>query len=67
MTLHPFQNDDISYALEFNPQSYTVHDIKGIVAEVPGSHDEFDWHWILALKDGRFVYASGGCDYTGWD
>jgi hypothetical protein len=29
--------------------------------------DEPEFAWIVELKDGRFVLASGGHDYTGWD
>ncbi len=27
-----------------------------------------DWQggWLLEMNDGRFVYLSGWCDYTGW-
>lgn len=65
--LHGLDNDDFSYAVENNPQYYEIDDIEGIVAEVPGANDEIEWHWILKHKDGRYIYAVGGCDYTGWD
>jgi len=31
-----------------------------------GANDESDWYWILTV-DGKTYYATGGCDYTGWD
>lgn len=63
-----FDNDDISYALQCNPQSSIIEkDIDVIVAEVCGEADGADWHWIVQRKDGKFQYLTGGCDYTGWD
>lgn len=59
--------DDIKYAFEYNGLSAQLQEIDVIVAEVCGEHDGNDWHWILQMKDGTFHYASGGCDYTGWD
>lgn len=69
--LHPIEgddsNDDIVFALADNPQpGFKEEDIAGILAEIPGENDEFDWHWILELQDKRYVYVWGGCDYTGW-
>jgi len=68
-TLHGFDKyDDLYSAIEYNPQEgFTEGDILGILAEVPGENDEYDWHWVVKLKDKRYVYVSGGCDYTGWD
>jgi len=73
-------DDDLESAIEYNPQPYSVDDIARVLACVPGEHDGADWHWILELKQPRliknfhgldipcqFVYATGGCDYTGWD
>ena len=63
-----YESDDICYALEYNPQSLLrKEDIETIVAEVCGEHDGFPWYWIIKRKDGKFVYITGGCDYTGWD
>lgn len=59
--------DDIGYAFEYNGLADRLNDIDVIVAEVCGENDGFDWYWILQMKDGTFSWASGGCDYTGWD
>lgn len=59
--------DDFKYALEENPQEFGLGDVMGILAEIPGENDELYWYWILKLNDGRYVYADGWCDYTGWD
>jgi hypothetical protein len=42
-------------------------DVKRIVAAVNGENDGPDWVGVFELNDGRFLVASGGCDYTGWD
>ena|SRR3990167_4569033 len=54
--------------LENNPQKgFGVDDIQQVLGVWEGEHDGDDWRWILSLKDGRFVFLQGGCDYTGWD
>lgn len=62
-----YENDDIQYAFDYNGLHNRLSDIETIVAEVCGDNDGCDWHWILKMKNGKFSYASGGCDYTGWD
>lgn len=44
-----------------------LFDIEEVVLELTGRNEEYDWHWICRLKDDKYVYISGGCDYTGWD
>lgn len=59
---------DLSAALEFNEgQGYVEADIEEVLACIQGKRDGDSWHWFLRLRDGRFVYAEGWCDYTGWD
>lgn len=58
---------DLEAYLENNNDCYTLEDIANIHAEVPGHNDEDAWHWIIELRDGRFVWTSAECDYTGWD
>lgn len=64
---HNYGGDDINYAFDCNGLANRLSDIDVIVAEVCGENDGFNWHWILQMKDGTFSYATGGCDYTGWD
>ncbi len=45
----------------------TRADIEVILAVSEGEHDEDSWEGVFLLKDGRFLLASGWCDYTGWD
>lgn len=42
-------------------------DVEHIIAMEDGVADEIDWIGIFKLKDGRFMFLSAGCDYTGWD
>lgn len=42
-------------------------DVVEIIAAVNGENDESDWIGVFRLQDGRYLLASGGCDYTGWD
>ena len=42
-------------------------DVAHIIAAVNGCNDEADWVGVFLLKDGRYLAAQGGCDYTGWD
>ena len=58
---------DLVACLENNSQEYTIKDIEKVLAVYEGENDGEDWRWILQLKDGRFVFLQGGCDYTGWD
>lgn len=59
---------DLAACLEYNPQgAFVVEDIQKVLAVYEGKNDEEDWRWVLRLKDGRYVFLQGGCDYTGWD
>jgi len=59
---------DLFACLEYNPQDgFNVNDIAKVLAYEPGEHDGAAYHWVLELKDRRFVYLTGSCDYTGWD
>lgn len=61
-------DSDLVACLEYNPQtSFTLEDIKQVLAVVEGERDERSWHWLLKLNDRRVVYLEGSCDYTGWD
>jgi len=62
------RNDDLKYCLMCNkPAKFIEADIVKIVAEVPGQNDEYNWHWILKLKNRKYAYLVAWCDYTGWD
>ena len=59
---------DLCACLEYNPQgAFVVTDIRKVLAVWEGENDGDDWRWVLQLKDERYVFLQGGCDYTGWD
>ncbi len=61
-------DSDLCSCLENNPQNgFNIDDIEQVLAVYEGENDGDNWHWVLELTDGRFVYLWGGCDYTGWD
>lgn len=51
--------------VDTSPPSRT--DIKKVIASAEGENDGEDWVGVFLLKDGRYLMAYGGCDYTGWD
>lgn len=44
----------------------TRKDVAEIIALVNGENDGDEWLGVFFLKDGRYLIASGSCDYTGW-
>jgi hypothetical protein len=42
-------------------------DVAEVLALGDGENEERSWLAILRMKDGRFVYLTAWCDYTGWD
>jgi hypothetical protein len=63
-----FIDYDLCACLEYNVQpGFNADDIEKVLAVWEGQNDGDDWRWVLQLKDGRFVFLQGGCDYTGWD
>jgi hypothetical protein len=58
---------DLQSCLAYNGQEYAVTDIEKVLAVHTGQNDGDDWRWVMLLKDGRYVFLMGGCDYTGWD
>lgn len=62
---------DLGLCLEENPQDgFDLSDIKTLHAVVTGENDGDNWHWLVEffnpVKDKRYAYITGGCDYTGW-
>ena len=47
--------------------SPTRADVVRILASRDGFHDADDWIGVFELRDGRYLFARGGCDLTGWD
>jgi len=49
------------------PETFTREDVAEIRGQIEG--DNLGPSWIVwgQLKDGRWFFAEGSCDYTGWD
>lgn len=59
---------DLTACLRYNPQDgLTPMTVDRVLAVTEGENDGEDWRWVVALRDGRFAYIQGGCDFTGWD
>lgn len=41
-------------------------DVDYVIASVNGENNGDDWVGVFRLRDGRYLLASGSCDYTGW-
>jgi len=55
---------DFRECLKYAP--FNKEDVKDILAMVAGGADGDAWHYIVELKNGKFGYITGWCDYTGW-
>lgn len=58
-------DSDLEYCFQHNC-SLEPKDILTVLAQVPGEADGFSWHWVIEMKDGKFFYVTGCCDYSGW-
>jgi hypothetical protein len=48
-------------------KTFSRDDVVEIKAQLEGENDGPTWIVWGRLKDGRWFFAEGGCDYTGWD
>ncbi len=47
--------------------TFSREDVALIKGQVEGDNDGPSWIIYGQLKDGRWFFAEGSCDYTGWD
>jgi hypothetical protein len=47
--------------------TFSREDVEEITNMLPGENYGPSWIIYGRLKDSRWFYAEGGCDYTGWD
>jgi hypothetical protein len=47
--------------------TFSREDVAKIHGQVEGERDEASWIIYGQLKDRRWFFAEGSCDYTGWD
>lgn len=45
---------------------FTREDVETIFGLLEGDNDGPSWVGVFKLKDGRYAYLTGSCDYTGW-
>lgn len=45
----------------------TCDDVAEIIAASAGERDEHSWIGVFRIRDGRYLFVSAWCDYTGWD
>jgi hypothetical protein len=45
----------------------TRADVADVIAAAHGENAEAEWVGVFRLRDGRFLLATGWCDYTGFD
>ena len=45
---------------------FGVSDVAEVIATAEGEKDGDSWVGAFRLTDGRFVFVSAWCDYTGW-
>lgn len=57
---------DLGECLGYHIRTFTLDDIEQVLAVWEGQNEGDDWRWVLKLRDGRFAFVQGGCDYTGW-
>lgn len=41
-------------------------DIEKSLACLFGENEGPSWHYVVKLKNGKYAYLTGWCDYTGW-
>lgn len=66
---HPSESlVEIHNGLSNHPQkTFNFEDIHSVEAYWTNGEDEPSFAWLLKLRDGYWVAATGGHDYTGWD
>ena len=64
-----YMNMDYEFCqcLTTNPQPFNLMDVVKIIAKIEGVNGNEDWHWLVLLKDKRFVYLRGGCCRDGFN
>lgn len=52
--------------LKNQEETYLTSDIALVVSAIDGENDEENWVGVFLMKDGKFLYITAWCDYTGW-
>jgi hypothetical protein len=59
-------SSDWEEAWKYAPQDVAREDVAAVIASVEGQNDEDSWVGVFRLRDGRYLYLTAWCDYTGW-
>lgn len=57
-----------NYACETNNKhkNYSRDDVASIITTVEGCNDGDNWVGLFIMNDGKYLYLTAWCDYTGW-
>lgn len=47
--------------------SCSIDDVVDVIASDDGENDGAPWVGLFLLRDGRYLFLSAGCSYSGWD
>lgn len=59
--------DTYDWREAINFASWSVEDVRCIVAMDEGENEASNWLLVVQLTNGQYSFLSAGCDYTGWD
>jgi hypothetical protein len=59
--------DDYDWQEAFAYSPVPMDDVAETIVSVDGENDGPEWLGVFRLRDGRFLFLTAGCDYTGWD
>ena len=48
-------------------KDFTIDNVVEVIATREGENDDHPWLAVVRLEDGRYVFLTAWCDYTGWD
>lgn len=58
--------EDYDWKNAFERSRCNIDEVETIIASHDGQNDEEHWEGIFKMKDGKFIFLSAWCDYTGW-
>jgi len=61
-----FEISDLEILGNAPNESPTRENVSEIIAIYNGWNDGDDWCGVFKMKNGSYLAATGGCDYTGW-
>lgn len=45
---------------------YNREDVAEVIAVEDGENDGASWVGVFKMNDGKYMFVTAGCDYTGW-